>query len=73
MVSVWATDEHGRDPGNPRYRDRELHDKEWVTHIKAQREWAKKRAGKSVAHVDKFEGDDVGDKIMADYLAGKHE
>jgi hypothetical protein len=40
-----------------------------VSHEQAKREWAKKRRGKPVAHVDKFEHDDVHDKIMLEDLA----
>jgi len=67
--SVWAMDEHGRHPGNPEFKDEKLHAKEWITHEQAKREWAKKRRGKPVAHVDKFEHDDVHDKIMLEDLA----
>lgn len=69
--STWAMDEYGRHPGNPNYRDEELHAREWIMHQRAEREWAKKRAGKSIAHVDAFEGDEIYDKIMQDHLAGK--
>jgi hypothetical protein len=67
--SVWAMDEHGRHPGNPKFKDEKLHAKEWVTQEQAKREWAVKRKGKSVGHVDKFEHDDVHDKIMLEDLA----
>jgi hypothetical protein len=66
----WAMDEHGRHPGNPSFKDREMHDREWDTHEEAKKEWAKRRLGRSVAHVDKFSIDErVGDGIMQDYLA----
>jgi hypothetical protein len=68
----WAMDEHGRHPGDPGYRDRKLHDVEWQTHQRAKEEWAKKRAGRSVAHVDNSSREDVvGDAIMQDYLASE--
>jgi len=68
--SKWAMDEHGRQPTNPQYQDQKLHHKEWETHQAAKQEWAKKRAGRSVAHVEKFRGNDaVGDKMMQEYLA----
>jgi hypothetical protein len=68
--SVWAQDEYGRNPGNPNYKDPKLHEEEWIRHEQAKREWAKKRVGKSVAHVDNFtREDEVGDRIMADHLA----
>lgn len=69
--SSWAPDEYGRHPGNPNYQDEKLHDREWQTSQSAKREWAKKRAGKSVAHVDQLEHDEVSDEIMNDYLSGK--
>jgi hypothetical protein len=67
----WAMDEYGRQPMNPQYRDKDLHSREWETHGEAQKEWAKKRAGRSMAHVDKFNHDDVGDAIMQDYLSSE--
>lgn len=68
--SSWAMDEYGRHPTNPNYRDQELHEREWAAHIQAQKEWAKKRLGRSVAHVDNFcREDEVSDSIMQDYLA----
>jgi hypothetical protein len=47
----WATDVYGQHPWNPNYKDKALHDKEWVTAEQAKLEWAKKRIGKSVAHI----------------------
>jgi hypothetical protein len=67
--SSWGADEYGRHPGDPKYKDEDLHEREWGTHLRAQKEWAKKRAGRSVAHVDGFRGnEEVGDKMMEDYL-----
>lgn len=63
----WAMDEHGRKRNHPAYRERKLHDEEWVTHQKAQKAWAVKREGCAVAHTDKF-NHDVGDDLMMDYL-----
>ncbi|HTA60299.1 MAG TPA: hypothetical protein VK805_19245 [Candidatus Baltobacteraceae bacterium] len=65
----WAMDEYGRNPRDPKYRDPKLHEEEWIRHQEAEREWAKKRAGKSVAHVDEFRHDDVYDKMMEERLA----
>jgi hypothetical protein len=65
---AWAMDEYGRRPFNPEYQDKRLHDREWISHLRAQEAWARKREGKSVAHVDKFNSDDSGDKIMQGYL-----
>jgi hypothetical protein len=67
---TWAMDEYGRQPTNPNYRDRDLHEIEWETHNRAKEEWAKRRVGRSVAHVDNTtREDEVGDSIMQDYLA----
>jgi len=68
---VWAQDEYGRNPANPNYKDPKLHEQEWIRCQLAKREWGKKRAGKSVAHVDNFSREDeVGDQIMQEHLAG---
>jgi hypothetical protein len=69
--TAWAMDAYGRQPTNPNYRDKDLHDREWLTHFEARKEWAKKRSGRSRAHVDKFNHDEVEDKIMEDYLASE--
>lgn len=66
--SKWATDEYGYHPGEPGYQNEKLRDKEWETARLAKEEWAKKRLGRSVAHVDKFNHDGVHDKIMGNYL-----
>ncbi|HXN26078.1 MAG TPA: hypothetical protein VN902_03090 [Candidatus Acidoferrales bacterium] len=58
-------DEYGRTPDHPDYKNKEQHDREWKTFQQVKKEWAKKRKGRSVAHVEKFSGnDDVGDKMM---------
>jgi hypothetical protein len=41
------------------------HAEDWIAHQRAEKEWAIRRRDKSVAHVDKFQADDVYDKIMA--------
>lgn len=67
--SAWASDEHGRHPGDPKYKDKELRDREWHSRIWAQREWAKKRAGRSLAHIEDFtRADRVADEMMQEYL-----
>jgi hypothetical protein len=67
--TVWASDEYGRHPGNPAFREKRLHEEEWFTHQLAEREWAKKRAGKSAAHIDAREvTDSVGDGMVEKYL-----
>lgn len=67
--SRWAQDEYGRQPYHPSYNDENLRALEWHTHRLAQIQWAKKRLGRSVAHIDKFEHDEVHDKLMQDDLA----
>jgi hypothetical protein len=69
--SSWASDEYGRRPDHPKYKDEKLRDKEWRTSLRAQQEWAKKRLGKSVAHVHSGRGPDedrFGDDSMQRYL-----
>ncbi len=62
-------DEYGRHPGNPEYEDKELSPREWETHLTAQREWARKRVGRSLARVDDRMGEDtVADRILEKYL-----
>jgi Protein of unknown function (DUF4238) len=63
--SVWKQDEYGRTPGHPDFESREQHDREFKTFHQAKKEWAKKRRGRSVAHVERFGGEDeVGDRLM---------
>jgi len=67
--SSYARDEYGRRRNHPSYQDKKLHDQEWHSHLRARKEWALKRLGKSVAHVDDHDRtDDVGDKLMNKYL-----
>jgi len=62
-------DEYGRTPGNPDYKDQDRHDRDWVSFQYAKLEWARKRAGKALAHVDDtMREDSVGDSMMTDYL-----
>jgi hypothetical protein len=64
----WASDEYGRHPWHSQYEDEKQRRKEHVTFDRAQSEWAKKRIGKSSAHIDAHLRDDIGDKMMKDYL-----
>ncbi len=67
--SRWAQDEYGRTPGDPQYRDKRLAEQEWDSHLRARNAWARKRAGRSVAHVDDTMHDDTaGDRLMEHYL-----
>jgi uncharacterized protein DUF4238 len=62
-------DEYGRRPNHPKYKDERQRDREWDRHQQAQQAWARKRAGKSVAHIhpDGRE-DEVADHFMQEYL-----
>jgi hypothetical protein len=63
---AWAADEYGRHPGNPQYQNKRMHEIDWIRHQLAEREWARKRVGKSVAHIDEFWHDSDG--LMLKYL-----
>jgi hypothetical protein len=68
----WAADEYGYHPGDPNYDDQRRRQKEWDLHQKVQRAWARKRVGRSVAHVDEGPlGDRAGDSLMQKYLASQ--
>jgi hypothetical protein len=63
--SVFSMDEYGRTPGHPEFENRDQHDREWKTFHQAKKQWAKKRSGHSLAHVEGFRGDDeIDDRIM---------
>ena len=67
--TVFAMDEYGRAPSNSAFEDREQHDREWKTFHQFKKEWARKRKGRPVAHVEKMRGDDdVDDQIMREDL-----
>ena len=69
----WAVDEYGYRPGERNYDNKQRRQKEWDLREKAQRAWARKRVGRSVAHVDErgANGDRVGDSLMQEYLASQ--
>jgi hypothetical protein len=67
--SSWAVDEYGRRPWHPKYKDEKNRSIEHETRHRAQREWAKKRVGRAVAHV--VEHDEVHDRMMHEYLKMK--
>jgi Protein of unknown function (DUF4238) len=52
--SAWGMDEYGRLPEDPQNRNHELREKESITNRGTELEFAKKRRGKSIAHVDKL-------------------
>jgi len=64
----WSLDAYGRNPYNPKYRDRLQHDREWVSAQQAKWEWAKKR-GTSPRSRTMEPRDEIHDKIIDDYLA----
>jgi hypothetical protein len=69
---MWAADEYGYHPGDPNYDDQRRRTQEWNLHQQAQRAWARKRAGRSVAHVDEGAlGNRAGDSLMQKYLASQ--
>jgi hypothetical protein len=70
---AWGMDEYGRQPGDPDFEDKELHDREWVRHLEARRAWARKREGKARAHVHKSGLDSVDDEFMAEDIARHSE
>jgi hypothetical protein len=67
--SSWRQDEYGRRPSNPRFKDEGLRRKEWERHLRAQEEWAKRRLGRSVAHIHPSDRTDAAaDRLMQKYL-----
>jgi hypothetical protein len=69
---TWAADEYGYHPGDPNYGDKQRRENEWDLHNKAKRTWARKRAGRSVAHADDgMSSDRVGDEMMQEYLSNQ--
>jgi hypothetical protein len=63
--SAFAMDEYGRNPGHRDFENRNQRDREWKTFHQARKQWAKKRRGCSMSHVERFHGEDeVGDRIM---------
>ena len=65
----WVADEYGRHPGNPKYENKKQRQTEWEAHQRTRIEWAKKRVGRSVAHVEALGGKDAfGDQLMQEQL-----
>jgi hypothetical protein len=65
---AFAMDEYDRHPGQPGYRNKRMHERDWATRQVAQYEWAKKRAGKSFAQIDKFEHGGIYDEMVQEFL-----
>jgi Protein of unknown function (DUF4238) len=65
----FAIDEYGRRPTHGRYEDRGQREREHETFDQAKREWARRRIGKSIAHVDNYSHQDsVSNRMMSDFL-----
>ena len=69
--SSWVMDEYGQQPGQLGYQDERRRDAEWVRHILARHEWAKRRRGKSTAQIHELRHGQVADKLMEEYLIGE--
>jgi Protein of unknown function (DUF4238) len=67
----YAADEYGYHPGNREYNNEKFRQMEHLSCDRAQLVWAKKRIGKSVAHIEEFNHDGVHDKMMNDYLSSE--
>jgi hypothetical protein len=66
---AWRQDEYGRRPTHPKFKDERQRSREWDRHVQAQQEWAKKRVGKSTAHIHPSDRSDVvADQMMLKYL-----
>ena len=66
---VWRQDEYGRRPTHPEFKDERQRNREWDRHLRAQQEWAKKRIGKSLAHIHPSDRSDaVADQMVQEYL-----
>jgi hypothetical protein len=67
--STWGMDEYGRNPGNPSYDDEERRHFEFQRFEESKLEWAKRRFGKSRAHVvDQMGENTVSDAMMDNAL-----
>lgn len=62
--SAWGMDEYGRPPREEREQRAALLGKERITKEQTEREFAKKRKGKSIAHVHELHADAAYDKKM---------
>jgi hypothetical protein len=66
-----SIDEYGRTPRNANFKDPKRRASEHQTFENAKREWAKKRAGKSIAKKWDKREDSIDDKMMHEYLRGE--
>jgi hypothetical protein len=69
--SAWAADEYGYHPWQREYQNQKVRQLEHEKFDQSRREWAKKRLGKSRAHVPEFRHDSVHDRMMDEYLRGE--
>jgi hypothetical protein len=67
-AAPWAVDEYGYRPWELGYQDKRRREREHVSCDRGKLEWAKKRVGKPLAHIDKSEHDQVYDDMMREYL-----
>jgi hypothetical protein len=65
---AWGMDEYGRRAGHSHYKSKRMRERDWLRRELAKKEWARKRARKSVAQVDKIEHGDVYDRMLEDFL-----
>jgi hypothetical protein len=66
--SAWAVDEYGHRPWQREYQNEKTREAEHEKFDEARREWAKRRVGKSRAHIPEFREDSVHDRVMDEYL-----
>jgi hypothetical protein len=65
---AWGMDEYGRRAEHPNYRNKRMHERDRLTRDMAKKEWARRRAGKAYAQVDRHEHGGVYDKMVEDFL-----
>lgn len=66
--TTFAMDEYGRNPGHRSFEDKKQQNLEFRKFENAKREWAKRRAGKSLARVIDLRNNDFYDRYMQEYL-----
>lgn len=65
----FGMDEYGRRRWHPQFEDKKRRGQEFRTFENGRREWAKKRIGKSLAHIiNQMREDSCGDRMMHRYL-----
>jgi hypothetical protein len=61
-------DEYGYSPRDANYQNKRRRKREHEAHDRTRHEWAKKRMGRSVAHIDDRRDDEIHDQLMNEYL-----